>query len=124
MEVDVSRIFQATLASAGILTECQAFSMLDEAVLINNASDIASYTKACDTIITHLIKQVGVIVQKLRTQPLTNQEMELIKTIFNNCSAARSYIIQANKSNEIIHAEDAMANAVQLLTKSNFRGLP
>jgi hypothetical protein len=54
---------------------------------------------------------------------LSTQELELVKTIFTNTSAARSYIIFANKTKEIIRAEEAITQAVQLLNKSNFKGL-
>lgn len=123
MHVDIRQIFEQTLAEAGLLTESEAFMMLDEAVIITSQTDIAKYTKACDTIISHLIKHAGTLAGKLRTQPLTNQELELVKTIFTNTSNARSHIVFANKTKEIIHAEEAIEQAVQLLNKSNFKGL-
>lgn len=123
MYVDIKQIFEQTLAEAGLLTESEAFMMLDEAVVITSQTDIAKYTKACDMIISHLIKHAGTLASKLRTQPLTNQELELVKTIFTNTSNARSLIVFANETKEIIHAEDAFEQAVQLLNKSNFKGL-
>lgn len=123
MNVDIRQIFEQTLAEAGLLTESVAFMMLDEAVIITSQTDIAKYTKACDMIISHLIKHAGTLASKLRTQPLTPQELELVKTIFTNTSIARSYIVFANKTKEIIPAEEAIEQAVQLLNKSNFRGL-
>ena len=123
MYVDIKQIFEQTLAEAGLLTESEAFMMLDEAVIITSQTDIAKYTKACDMIISHLIKHAGSLAGKLRTQPLTNQELELVKTIFTNTSNARSHIVFANKAKEIIHAEEDIEQAVQLLNKSNFKGL-
>ena len=123
MELDIRAIFEQTLSEAGMLTEAEAFQLLDEAIIINDRADIAKYTKACDTIIMHLLKTAGTYAAKLRSQSLTRTELELVKTIFQNCSDARSHIVFANKASEIIHAEEAVEQAVQLLNKSNFKGL-
>jgi hypothetical protein len=123
MEINVKQIFEHTLADAGILTGSKDFLPLDEAIVVGDQSDVVKYTKSCDTIISNLIKHAGALAAKLRSQPLSTQELELVKTIFTNTSAARSYIIFASKTKEIIRAEEAITQAVQLLNKSNFKGL-
>jgi len=40
MNVDIRQIFEQTLAEAGLLTESEAFMMLDEAVIITSQTDI------------------------------------------------------------------------------------
>ena len=123
MKINIKQIFEQALSEAGVLTESDAYMLLDEAVAVINPADVVKYTKACDTIITHLIKQAGVLANKLRAQPLSSQELELIKTIFTNTNAARSHLVFANKSTDILRAEEAIEQATQLLNKSNFKGL-
>lgn len=65
--IDVQQIFEQELAMVGLMTESQAFDLLDEAIIINNSTDVVKYTKACDVIIAHLIKTAGTYATKLRT---------------------------------------------------------
>lgn len=123
MKINIKQIFEQALSEAELLTEAEAYMILDEGVAVINQADVAKYTDACDTIIAHLIKQAGVLANKLRVHPLSSRELELIKTIFTNTSAARSHLVFANKSTDILRAEEAIEQATKLLNKSNFKGL-
>lgn len=121
--IDVQQIFEQELASAGLMTESQAFDLLDEAIIINSSADVAKYTKACDVIIAHLIKTAGTYAAKLRTAPLTNTELRLVQDIFAKVSEARSHLVAAAATTDIMHQEEFLEQATRLLQKANFKGL-
>lgn len=102
-----------------LLTESQAYLLIED-VYIKSPNDIARYTKACDVIMSHLLKTAGTIVSKLRTTPLSKKELALVFKILQNVSDARSHIIAANRSYDMIRAEDSMEAATALLKKHNF----
>ena len=100
--INIKEIFEQELVSAGLMTESQAFELLDEAIIINSSADVVKYTKACDVIIAHLIKTAGTYAAKLRTAPLTNTELRLVQDIFAKVSEARSHLVAAAATTDIM----------------------
>lgn len=121
--INIKEIFEQELATSGLMTESQAFELLDEAIIITNGADVVKYTKACDTIIAHLIKTAGAYAAKLRTAPLTSTELKLVQDIFAKVSEARSYLVDAASTTDIMRQEESLEQATRLLQKSNFKGL-
>ena len=123
MTINVQQIFEQEMAMVGLMTESQAFDLLDEAIIINNSTDVVKYTKACDVIIAHLIKTAGTYAAKLRTAPLTNTELRLVQDLFAKVSEARSHLVAAAATTDIMHQEEFLEQATRLLQKANFKGL-
>lgn len=121
--INIKEIFEQELVSAGLMTESQAFELLDEAIIINSSADVVKYTKACDVIIAHLIKTAGTYAAKLRTAPLTNTELRLVQDIFAKVSEARSHLVAAAGTADIMRQEEFLEQATRLLQKANFKGL-